>query len=65
MASVLSAALLLDISFGLKEESQAVINAVDQVLKAGLRTGDIADGDTPKDKILGTVEIGEEILKRI
>lgn len=65
MASVLSAALLLDISFGLKEESQAAINAVDQVLKAGFRTGDIADENTPGDKILGTVEIGEEILKRI
>lgn len=65
MASVLSAALLLDISFGLKEESEAVISAVDQVLKAGWRTGDIADTNTPKDKILGTVEIGEEILKRL
>ncbi len=65
MASVLSAALLLDISFGLKTESQAVISAVDQVLKAGFRTGDIADENTPEDKILGTVEIGEEILKRI
>lgn len=65
MASVLSAALLLDISFGLKVESQAVISAVDQVLKAGFRTGDIADESTPKEKILGTVEIGEEILKRI
>lgn len=65
MASVLSAALLLDISFGLKEESQAIISAVDEVLKAGFRTGDIADENTPKDKILGTVEIGEEILKRV
>lgn len=65
MASVLSAALLLDISFGLKEESEALINAVDQVLKAGFRTGDIADENTPKDKILGTKAIGEEILSRI
>lgn len=65
MASVLSAALLLDISFGLKDESNAVINAVDQVLKAGIRTGDIADASTPKDKILGTDAIGEEILKHI
>lgn len=65
MASVLSAALLLDISFGLKEESQALITAVDQVLKAGFRTGDIADENTPKDKILGTKAIGEEILSRI
>lgn len=65
MASVLSAALLLDISFGLKEESEALINAVDQVLKAGFRTGDIADENTPKDKILGTKAIGDEILSRI
>ena len=65
MASVLSAALLLDISFGLKEESEAVISAVDAVLKAGFRTGDIADENTPKEMILGTQEIGEEILKRI
>jgi len=65
MASVLSAALLLDISFGLKEESNAVINAVDQVLKKGFRTKDIADANTPKEMILGTDAIGEEILKMI
>ncbi|HMR85513.1 MAG TPA: 3-isopropylmalate dehydrogenase, partial [Niabella sp.] len=65
MASILSAALLLDISFGLKEESNAVIHAVDAVLKAGFRTGDIADAATPQDKILGTDAIGEEILKRL
>lgn len=65
MASVLSAALLLDISFGMKEESEAVISAVDKVLKEGYRTGDIADASTPKDKILGTDAIGEQILKHI
>jgi 3-isopropylmalate dehydrogenase len=65
MASVLSAALLLDISFGLKAESEAVINAVDQVLKKGFRTGDIADSNTDKSMILGTEAIGEEILKLI
>lgn len=65
MASVLSAALLLDISFGMKAESEAVINAVDQVLKKGFRTGDIADASTDKTMILGTDAIGEEILKLI
>ncbi|RXK52151.1 3-isopropylmalate dehydrogenase [Aquirufa rosea] len=63
MASVLSAALLLDISFGLKEESEAVISAVDQVLKKGYRTRDIANADTDPSMILGTDAIGEEILK--
>jgi len=65
MASVLSAALLLDISFGMKQESLDVINAVDAVLKAGFRTRDIANADTPADKLLGTDAIGEEILNRL
>ena len=65
MASVLSVALLLDISFGMKAESEVVINAVDQVLKKGFRTGDIADASTDKSMILGTDAIGEEILKLI
>jgi len=65
MASVLSAALLLDISFGLKEESEVLINAIDQVLKKGFRTRDIADSTTDPSMILGTDAIGEEILKLI
>ena len=65
MASVLSAALLLDISFGLKAESEAIIAAIDGVLKAGWRTKDIADINTSSDKILGTEAIGKEILDRI
>jgi 3-isopropylmalate dehydrogenase len=65
LASILSAALLLDISFGMKAESEAVINAVDHVLKAGFRTRDIADAQTPKEKVLGTEAIGEEVLKFI
>ena len=65
LASILSAALLLDISFGMKAESEAVINAVDQVLKAGFRTKDIADAQIAADKILGTEAMGEEVLKVI
>ena len=62
LASILSVALLLSISFGMKEESEAVINAVDQFLKAGFRTRDIADSNTPADKLLGTIETGEKVL---
>ena len=43
----------------------SLVILVDQVLKAGFRTGDIATKDTPKDMILGTDAIGEEILNRI
>ncbi|MBC7511122.1 MAG: 3-isopropylmalate dehydrogenase, partial [Ferruginibacter sp.] len=63
LASILSAALLLDISFGMKEESELVISAIDQVLKAGYRTIDIADATTAKENILGTEAMGEAVLK--
>jgi 3-isopropylmalate dehydrogenase len=65
LASVLSAALLLDISFGLKAESEAVINSVDAVLKAGYRTRDIADSNTPAELLLGTSAMGEALLARL
>jgi 3-isopropylmalate dehydrogenase len=57
--------LLLDISFGMKQESLDVIKAVDQVLKAGFRTRDIANAATPAHLLLGTDAVGEEILKRL
>lgn len=65
LASVLSAALLLDISFGLKAEADAIIAAVDKVLKEGFRTRDIANSETPADKILGTDAMGAELLKHL
>ena len=65
MATILSTALMLDISFNMKEESECVINAVDEVLKKGFRTNDIANENTPSDKILGTNEIGQQILQSL
>ncbi|VTQ04929.1 3-isopropylmalate dehydrogenase [Sphingobacterium daejeonense] len=53
LASILSAALMLDIAFGLQEEAKEVTQAVADTLKAGWRTGDIANAETPADKILG------------
>jgi len=63
LASILSAALLLEISFGLKEEGSRITDAVRQVLKNGYRTGDIAGAATDKSKILGTKEMGEKVLE--
>jgi 3-isopropylmalate dehydrogenase len=65
LASILSVALLLDISFGLKEESEAVIHAVSATLKAGFRTVDIADASTPKEKILNTSAMGAQVIKQL
>ncbi|GAB4020133.1 3-isopropylmalate dehydrogenase [Spirosoma koreense] len=62
LASVLSVALLLDISFGMKEESETVIRAVEHLLKDNYRTRDIADSATPADRILGTEAIGKQVL---
>lgn len=63
LASILSAALMLEISFGLNQEAKSVVDAVDNVLKQGFRTTDIADYTTKKDQILGTQEMGELIIK--
>lgn len=63
LASILSAALLLDISFGMKAESEAIINAVDKVLKQGYRTKDIADPKTESAKILNTSAMGGMVLQ--
>ncbi len=65
LASILSAALLLDISFGLKKESDAIIKTVEQVLKQGYRTSDIADAKTPKEKILNTSAMGDQIVNEL
>ncbi|WP_077923616.1 3-isopropylmalate dehydrogenase [Spirosoma sp. 209] len=63
LASVLSVALMLDISFGLKAEAEAVVGAVDAVLKAGYRTRDIADPTTQPEHVLGTDAMGQQILQ--
>jgi len=65
LASILSAALLLEISFGLKEEADAIIKAVAQTLKAGYRTRDIADASTLHEKILGTEVMGNVVCNQL
>lgn len=65
LASILSAALLLDISFGMKEESGAVLAAVAAVLKQGFRTADIANATTPTDKVLNTQAMGMQVAKAL
>lgn len=62
IATILSVAMMLEISFGLKEEANAIDNAVNSVLSDNFRTADIAtEGCT----ILGTKEMGTLICERI
>ena len=65
LASILSAALLLDISFGLEKESEAIILAVQQTLKNGYRTTDIADNKTNPEKILNTQQMGAKVCEQL
>jgi 3-isopropylmalate dehydrogenase len=65
LASILSAALLLDISFGMTEEANTIIKAVENTLKAGYRTIDIADKSTPADSILNTAAMGQQVVEQL
>ncbi|RFS24890.1 3-isopropylmalate dehydrogenase [Chitinophaga silvatica] len=65
LASILSAALLLDISFGLKTESQRVIKAVEATLRQGYRTMDIANKHTPNEFVMGTDAMGAKVLENL
>lgn len=61
IATILSGAMMLLYSFGLSEESDAIVNAVDKVLSEGYRTADLAHGG----EYLTTTEITDKIIERI
>jgi 3-isopropylmalate dehydrogenase len=62
LATILSTAMMLRYSFGLEKEAEAVEGAVQQVLKAGYRTGDIMDqGGT----LVGCNTMGNLVNERI
>jgi 3-isopropylmalate dehydrogenase len=65
LASILSAALLLQISFGLTAEADAVIAAVEQTLRNGFRTRDIADAGTNPTQILSTADMGAQVVEQL
>ncbi|KAG4080425.1 hypothetical protein HA402_013883 [Bradysia odoriphaga] len=65
LASILSVALMLDISFGLKTESQRVIKAVEATLRQGFRTMDIANKHTENHCIMGTDAMGAKVLENL
>ncbi|MBQ1703155.1 MAG: 3-isopropylmalate dehydrogenase, partial [Oscillospiraceae bacterium] len=62
IATILSAAMMLRHSFSLAAEADAIENAVDSALNAGLRTADIAEKGA---SWLSTAEITDEIIKRL
>jgi len=65
IAQILSAALMLRFSFGLDEAAQAVEAAVQRVIAAGLRTGDIYSAAEGGARRVGTSEMGDAIAAAI
>jgi 3-isopropylmalate dehydrogenase len=62
IASILSLALLLNYSLGLKAEAAAVEQAVNQVIEAGYRTEDLREEGTT---LVGTEEMGSLIARAL
>ena len=65
LAQILSVEMMLRYSFDMVSAADDIAAAVEEVLNEGWRTGDLANADTPKDKIVGTVDMGDLIVARI
>lgn len=62
LATILSAAMMMEYAFGLAEEGKLIREAVDASMRANVRTADIqTEGHTP----YGTKEVGEWIVNYI
>ena len=62
IATIVSAAMMLEMSFGLGAEAKAINDAVDKVLDMGYRTPDIYSEGTKK---VGCKEMAELIASQI
>jgi 3-isopropylmalate dehydrogenase len=65
IATILSCAMMMRISFNLEEEAKTVENAVIKAITKGYRTNDISDSKNLPSNILGTEEMGNIIQKYI
>ena len=59
-----SVAMMLDMSFGLKAESDAVWSAMKSVFESGYSTADLLSADT-NPKILSTTEFGDLVMQEL
>ena len=62
IATILSAAMMLQYSFGLDREAQAIERAVEEVIEEGFRTRDIMTKDCV---LLNTAQMGDKICEKI
>lgn len=61
LGRILTGAMLLD-HIGAVKGAEAIRQAVRQVIQAGFRTRDIASGDTPANRVIGTEETGKRVI---
>jgi 3-isopropylmalate dehydrogenase len=62
IATIMSLAMMLDLSFGLTQEAGQIEEAIVQVLEAGYRTFDIADTTST---VIGTDEMGSRVAEAL
>ena len=65
LAQILSVEMMLRYSFDMNEAADDIRRAVTAVLDEGWRTGDIKNAETPADKIVGTVAMGDLVVARL
>ena len=65
LAQILSVEMMLRYSFDMQDAADDVRRAVTAVLDEGWRTGDIKGPDTPADKVVGTVAMGDLVVERL
>ena len=65
LAQIMSVGMMLRYSFDMGDAADDIQNAITAVLDAGWRTGDLKDAATPADKVVGTVEMGDLVVKNL
>jgi 3-isopropylmalate dehydrogenase len=65
LAQIMSAEMMLRYSFDANEAADDISHAIEATLDEGWRTGDLADADVPKDRIVGTAAMGDLVVEHL
>jgi 3-isopropylmalate dehydrogenase len=65
ISSILCIALMFRYTFGCEKEAADIEKAVEKVLELGYRTKDLYTAKDDESKLVGTVEMGDMIVKQI
>lgn len=65
LAMLLSVEMMLRYSFEMHEAADRLSSAIESVLSDGWRTGDIADSDTPAERVVGTSAMGDLVVETL